>query len=88
MREFLNSQIEIVLTAIKPKDTVTVVLSGFEARQNKSKKTLITDTISKYQLTTAYKKLKFNSYIKDVTKPFPVNDEDLKGPIDEINALK
>ena len=82
------SHIEIVLTAIKPKDTVTVVLSGFEARQNKSKKTLITDTISKYQLTTAYKKLKFNSYIKDVTKPFPVNDEDLKGPIDEINALK
>ena len=82
------SHIEIVLTAIKPKDTVTVVLSGFEARQNKSKKTLITDTISKYQLTTAYKKLKFNSYIKNVTKPFPVNDEDLKGPIDEINALK
>ena len=82
------SHIELTVSGIKPTDKVTVVLSGFEARQNKPKKVLITDTISRYQLTTAYKKLKFSSYIKDVTKPFPVSDEDLKGPVDEINELK
>lgn len=82
------SHIEIIVSAVKPKDTVTVEFNGFEGRKNKSKKVLITDTISKYQLTTAYKKLKFSSYIKDVAKPFPVSDEDLKGPVDEINELK
>lgn len=82
------SHIEIIVSAVKPKDTVTVEFNGFEGRKNKSKKVLITDTISKYQLTTAYKKLKFSSYIKDIAKPFPVSDEDLKGPVDEINELK
>ena len=82
------SKIEITVSGVKPADTVTVELCGYESRKNKPKKVLITDTISRYQLTTAYKKLNFSSYIKDITKPFPVKDEDLKGPIDEINELK
>lgn len=82
------SRTEVSIFGIKPTDEVSVELSSYIKRENKSKKSLITDLLSKYQLSTAYKMLKFASYIKDITKPFPVNDEDLKGPVDEINELK
>ena len=82
------SKTTVKVSGIKPSDKVTVELKGITERTNKDKKALIVDLLSKYQLTTVYKKVNLASYIKDITKPFPVKDKELSGPVDEVLCLK
>lgn len=78
----------INISGVKPTDEVTIEFKSITARKNKDRKDLIIETISKYQMKTNIKRVTFSGYIKDITKPFPIKDENLKGPIDEIFALK
>lgn len=78
----------INISSVKPTDEVTVEFKSITVRKNKDKKDLIIETISKYQMKTNIKRVTFSGYIKDISKPFPVKNEELKGPIDEIFALK
>lgn len=83
-----NKKVSVCINAVRPSQEVLITLTKTKAKKNKSKKELIVDLLSKYQLDTTYKMIKFMSYIKDINKPFPIDDEDLKGPIDEIGKLK
>lgn len=83
-----HGKTEISVVGVKPSDTLTVTLSGITERANKEKKTLITELLSKYQLSTAYKQLHLASFIKNIEKPFPLNSEDLKGPVCEVFEMK
>lgn len=82
------SKIYLKIENVKPTDEVTVEIQGYEKRVNKSKKALISDVLSKYQLSTVYKMLHFTSFMKDINSPFPLKNEGLKGPIEEILKLK
>lgn len=86
--ETKNQKVYVYINAVRPSQTVLVSLKETTTKQNKGKKELVVDLLSKYQLDTTYKMIKFMSYIKDINKPFPIDDEDLKGPIDEIGKLK
>ena len=83
-----GKKVLLSLSGIKPSDEVTVQFKDITERKNRSKKEYISELLSKYQLTTVYKRVKFASYIKDIEQPFPIDDEELKGPIDEVLALK
>ena len=83
-----HSKVYVVLSDVKPSAKIVVSLKGVSVRENKNKREMIIDVLSSYQLETAYKKLKLLPYIKDIAKPFPINDEDMKGPVNEIKLMK
>ena len=81
-------KIVVTIKNAKPADEIKVTMKNITARQNRDKREFIIELLSKYQFATVFKKSKFNGYIKDISKPFPVKDEDLRGPVEEVLALK
>lgn len=75
----------ITLTGVSPESEVCFEFKSIAARQNRSKKEQIIDLLSSYQLTTAFKKTFFASYIEDISKPFPIKNKQLSGPVEEID---
>lgn len=73
---------------VEPTKEITVEMKNVTVRQNRDKKEYIAELLSKYQFDTLYKQTKFGGFIKDITKPFPLKDEALKGPVDEVFELK
>ena len=55
--------------------------------QNEDKKQALTRVISKFQMSTDYKGLLFNGFIKG-EKDIPNVSDDFKGPIEEILKMK
>lgn len=84
----LFDKLYITIKDVLPTQEITVELKGVTVRENEDKKELAVKAISRFQMKTNVKRMVYTGFIKDMTKPFPSNDSDLKGPIDEILALK
>lgn len=83
-----NGKTVIDVSSLEPTEEISVDFESIKPRKNPNKHELIVELLSKYQLPTIYKKLHFDSYVKDISKPFPINDNDLKGPIDEVFKMR
>ncbi|MCM1363773.1 MAG: DUF5110 domain-containing protein [Faecalibacterium sp.] len=79
-----NDKTVITLSTVAPKSEIQIEFKSITARKNRSKKEQVIDLLSSYQLSTAFKKLFLASYIKDLSKPFPIKKKELSGPIEEI----
>ena len=74
----------ITLSGIAADSEVEIEFKAFEARKNPDKKECVIELLSKYQFPTLFKQTVFTSFIKDISKPFPLSDPALKGPVEEI----
>lgn len=81
---FLNT--EVSLKNIKPTDKITVILEDVEVTQNKAKRELLIDTISKFQGANNPKKAKYTAYVNG-KKDMPALPEYFKGPLKEIENM-
>ena len=63
---------------------VEIEFKSLEARKNRNSKECVVELLSKYQLPTMFKQIVFNSYIKDISKPFPLHEEAFRGPVEEV----
>lgn len=82
--EHKDGKTTITLLSVPVESEVEIDFIGLEARQNPDKTVSLINLLSKYQLPTLFKKATFSSFIKDISKPFPLCDKALKGPVDEI----
>jgi alpha-glucosidase (family GH31 glycosyl hydrolase) len=76
------------LTGVPVTAKTEIAFSGITARENRDKQLLITEVLSKYQMTTVAKSMLFGGFAKDITKPFPSHDAALYGPVKEIFQMK
>ena len=74
----------ITLSGIAADAEVEIEFKAFEARKNPDKKECVIELLSKFQFPTLFKQTVFTSFIKDISKPFPLSDPALKGPVEEI----
>ena len=82
--EYKGGKTSITIADVSPDADIEVVCRGFEIRKNPGRKEAVGALLSKYQLPTLYKQAVFNPFMKDLTKPFPLHDSALKGPVEEI----
>ena len=82
--EFKKGKTIITLSAVPSSSDVEIEFKGFEERKNRSNKECVIELLSKYQLPTLFKQAVFTPFVKDISKPFPLPDKALKGPIEEI----
>ena len=73
---------------ISPKDEIIISFKNITARINPDKKTLITERLSKVQMTMVEKRLKFGKYIKNPTEPLHCGDKAIDGIVNEIFSLE
>ena len=78
----------VTLPAVPVTAKVEVDFAGITPRENRDKRLLITEVLSKYQMTTVAKSMRFGAFIKDIKKPFPSHDAALYGPVKEILKMK
>lgn len=78
-----NNKLTVKINGITPKCTVEIHLDGTKARENISKREAVIDLITKYQLSVNYKKLKFDPFLKNMSK-IPSCDDCFKGPLEEV----
>ncbi len=83
----LKERIEITLKGISPKASAEIRLTGITARKNKDKREAVIDLVTKYQISSSLKKLKYNSFLNDVNGEIPVKEECFRGPIAEIQKM-
>ena len=77
-----GKSLELTVSA-RNTQTVEVKLSDCTYLQNDDKKQALTRVISKFQMSTDYKGLLFNGFVKG-EKDIPNVSDDFKGPIEEI----
>lgn len=85
--KYLNGKIYITVKGITPKGKVEILLTDAVARKNISKRELVINLVTKYQLGVSYKKTKFTAFLKDVNGKIPSCDENLRGPIEEVQRM-
>ena len=85
---YADSKIYVRLYDVTPKDSVKILFKDITARTNRDKKEMIIELITKYQLGTAFKMIKYGSFIKDIYSGIPASDECFSGPIEEILQMK
>lgn len=78
----------VTLKGITPKGKVGIRFEGFTPRENRPKKDLIIELVTKYQMDVAMKALKFTSYLKRVDNNIPQCEECFYGPIKEVVEMK
>ncbi len=78
----------LILKGITPKGRVQVLLENITARENRSKKEMIIELVTKYQMDVTMKALKFNSYLKNINENLPNVEECFRGPINEVYNMK
>ena len=83
-----NGKTLLKLTGVPVTAKTEIAFSGITARENRDKQLLITEVLSKYQMTTVAKSMLFGGFAKDITKPFPSHDAALYGPVKEIFHMK
>ena len=76
-----------VTVSAKNTATVEVKLADCTFLENEDKKPALTRVISKFQMSTDYKGMLFNGFIKG-EKEMPKVSEDFSGPIEEILKMK
>ncbi|MBR3948268.1 MAG: DUF5110 domain-containing protein [Clostridia bacterium] len=81
-----GKSLELTVSA-RNTQTVEVKLSDCTYLQNEDKKQTLTRVISKFQMSTDYKGLLFNGFVKG-EKDIPNVSDDFKGPIEEILKMK
>ena len=82
--EYKGGKTSITIADVSPDADIEVVCRAFGVRKNPGRKEAVGALLSKYQLPTLYKQAVFNPFMKDLTKPFPLHDSALKGPVEEI----
>ena len=82
--EYKGGKTSITIADVSPDADIEVVCRAFEVRKNPGRKEAVGALLSKYQLPTLYKQAVFNPFMKDLTKPFPLHDSALKGPVEEV----
>ena len=82
--EYKGGKTIVTIPAAPADADIAVECKGVEIRKNPGKKEAVGELLSKYQLPTLYKQAVFHPFIKDLTKPFPLHDSALKGPVEEI----
>lgn len=78
---------EITLKGISPKASVEIIFENFTARTNRDKREMVIDLVTKYQLSVSIKRMKYNSFLKDVTGEIPVKEECFRGPLEEVQKM-
>ncbi len=81
---YTSDKMTITLESKSPKTNIIVSLKGIKARANKSKKEMIIELVTKYQLPVALKKAKFEAYLNDLSADIPAKEEIFRGPIQEV----
>ncbi len=79
-----KNKTEITLKGISPKSSAEIVFTDITARGNRDKREQIIDLVTKYQLSVNVKKLKYNSFLKDIYSEIPTKEECFRGPIEEV----
>ncbi len=82
--EHKEGKTTITLASVPSNTEVEIEFKAFEARQSRDKKECVIELLSKYQLPTMLKQATLGKFIKDISSPFPLNDEAFKGPIEEV----
>ena len=82
--EYKEGKTVITLSSVSADAEVEVEFKAFEARQNPDKRECIIELLSKYQLPTLFKQAVLAPFIKDISRPFPLSEQALKGPVEEI----
>lgn len=82
-----KNRTEIILKGISPKANAEIIFEGFTARTNRDKKEMVIDLVTKYQLSVSLKRMKYNSFLSDVTGQIPVKEECFRGPIEEVQKM-
>ncbi len=83
----LKGKIEITLKGISPKAAAEIIFTSFTARKNRCKREMVIELVTKYQLSVNLKKMKYNSFLKDVSGEIPVKEECFRGPIEEVQKM-
>ena len=76
----------VVTVAAKTNAKVELVLENCTYLKNDDEKKLLTNVISKFQMSTDYKGMVFGGFIKGGELPSKISD-DFRGPIEEILKL-
>ena len=76
------------LKGITPKGKVEITMEDYTARENRPKKDLVIELVTKYQMDVALKALVFTSYLKRVDEKIPQCEECFYGPIKEVVEMK
>ena len=79
---------EVTFEGVSPKDRIEIRFSNITARKNPEKKALITERLSKVQMTMVEKRVKFGKYIKNPTEPLHSGDKEIDGAVNEIFSLE
>ncbi len=82
--KILDRKLQIDLRDVSPKSEIQVILSETQARENRDKKEQIIDLVTKYQMAVNLKKVKFDSFIKNINGKLPESEECFIGPIREV----
>ena len=83
----LKGRTEISLKGISPKSSAEIIFTDLVAKGNRDKKEMVIDLVTKYQLSTSVKRLKYNSFLKNVYGEIPVKEECFRGPIEEVQKM-
>ncbi len=84
-KETVDGTVEITIKAATD-SKIQLVLKNCTYLQNKNEKQELTNTISKFQMSTDYKGMLFGSVIKNGSIP-AFASKDFKGPLEEIRKL-
>ena len=76
------------LKGITPKGKVEITMKDYTARENRPKKDLVIELVTKYQMDVALKALVFTSYLKKVDEKIPQCEKCFYGPIKEVVEMK
>ncbi len=79
-----KNKTEITLKGISPKASAEIVFTDITARGNRDKREQVIDLVTKYQLSVNVKKLKYNSFLKNIYSEIPTKEECFRGPIEEV----
>ncbi|MBR5437836.1 MAG: DUF5110 domain-containing protein, partial [Clostridia bacterium] len=82
-----KNKIEITLKGISPKASTEITFESITARENREKKEMVIDLVTKYQLPVTIKSLKYNSFLKDLDGSVPVKEECFRGPLEEVQKM-
>ena len=82
--EYKGGKTVVTLLSVPADADIEVEFKAFEIRKNPCKKEAVGELLSKYQMPTIFKQAVFTSFMKDLSKPFPLSDIALKGPVEEV----
>ncbi|MBQ7118110.1 MAG: DUF5110 domain-containing protein [Clostridia bacterium] len=83
----VKGRIEITLKGLSPKASAEIIFESYTVKGNRDKREMVIDLVTKYQLSVNLKKMKYNSFLKDINGEIPVKEECFRGPIEEVQKM-